>query len=72
MLFLEGEEVPVDLIRAALRKGTISMKLFPVYAGSALKNKGVQRLLDGVTEYLPSPLDVPPDARHRSRDRRTR
>ena len=60
MLFLEGEEVPVDLIRAALRKGTISMKLFPVYAGSALKNKGVQRLLDGVTEYLPSPLDVPP------------
>jgi elongation factor G len=60
MLFLEGEEVPSDLIRAALRKGTISMKLFPVYAGSALKNKGVQRLLDGVTEYLPSPLDVPP------------
>ncbi|MFO8151560.1 MAG: elongation factor G [Trueperaceae bacterium] len=60
MLFLEGEEVPSDLIRAALRKGTISMKLFPVYAGSALKNKGVQRLLDGVTEFLPSPLDVPP------------
>jgi elongation factor G len=60
MLFLEGEEVPIDLVRAALRKGTISMKLFPVYAGSALKNKGIQRLLDGVTEYLPSPLDVPP------------
>jgi elongation factor G len=60
MLFLEGEEVPADVIRAALRKGTISMKLFPVYAGSALKNKGVQRLLDGVTEFLPSPLDVPP------------
>jgi elongation factor G len=60
MLFLEGEEVPVDVVRAALRQGTISMKLFPVYAGSALKNKGIQRLLDGVTEYLPSPLDVPP------------
>ena len=60
MLFLEGEEVPADLIRGALRKGTISMALFPVYAGSALKNKGVQRLLDGVTEFLPSPLDVPP------------
>jgi len=59
-LFLDGEDVPADLIRAALRKGTIAMQLFPVYAGSALKNKGVQRLLDGVTEFLPSPLDVPP------------
>jgi elongation factor G len=60
MLFLEGEDVPSELLHAAIRKGTISMKLFPVYAGSALKNKGVQRLLDGVTNYLPSPLDVPP------------
>jgi len=60
MRFLEGEEVPADLLRAALRKGTIAMKLFPVYGGSALKNKGIQLLLDGVTEYLPSPLDVPP------------
>ncbi|MDF1523190.1 MAG: elongation factor G [Trueperaceae bacterium] len=60
MLFLEGEEVPVDVLRAAIRKGTNAMKLFPVFAGSALKNKGVQRLLDGVTDYLPSPLEVPP------------
>jgi elongation factor G len=59
MLFLEGEEVPTELIRAAIRKGTVSLQLFPVYAGSALKNKGVQRLLDGVTAYLPSPLEVP-------------
>jgi elongation factor G len=59
MLFLEGEEVPADLIRSALRRGTITMQLFPVYAGSALKNKGIQRLLDGVNAFLPSPLDVP-------------
>ncbi|MGI8678066.1 MAG: elongation factor G, partial [Jatrophihabitans sp.] len=60
MLFLEGEEVPTEMVRAAVRKGTISMAIFPVFAGSALKNKGVQRLLDGVTDYLPSPLEVPP------------
>ena len=59
MLFLEGEEIPADLIRSALRRGTINMQLFPVYAGSALKNKGIQRLLDGVNAFLPSPLDVP-------------
>jgi elongation factor G len=59
MLYLEGEDVPNELINAALRKGTIDLKLFPVLCGSALKNKGVQRLLDAVTLYLPSPLDVP-------------
>ncbi len=60
MLFLEGEEVPEEMIHAAIRKGTIEMSIFPVFCGSALKNKGVQRLLDAVTMYLPSPLDVPP------------
>jgi elongation factor G len=64
MRFLEGEEVPSELLRAALRTGTISMAIFPVFAGSALKNKGVQRLLDGVTGYLPSPLEVPPIKGH--------
>ena len=59
MLFLEGEEVPIEMIEAAIRKGTIEMSIFPVLCGSALKNKGVQRLLDAVTLYLPSPLDVP-------------
>ncbi|MDZ7705880.1 MAG: elongation factor G [Trueperaceae bacterium] len=59
MLFLEGEEVPSDLINKAIRDGTVSLTHFPVFCGSALKNKGVQRLLDGVTLYLPSPLDVP-------------
>ena len=58
-LFLEGEDVPADVVRAAIRTGTVAMRIFPVYAGSALKNKGVQRLLDGVTDFLPSPLDVP-------------
>jgi elongation factor G len=60
MLFLEGEDVPDETLRKAIRNGTVSLKLFPVYAGSALKNKGIQRLLDGVNAYLPSPLDVPP------------
>ena len=60
LLFLEGEEVPSELINAALRKGTVALRLFPVLCGSALKNKGVQRLLDAVALYLPSPLDVPP------------
>ncbi|MDA8083191.1 MAG: elongation factor G [Nitrospiraceae bacterium] len=58
--FLGGEEVTADEIRAALRKGTISMSLTPVLCGSAFKNKGVQQLLDAIVDYLPSPLDVPP------------
>jgi elongation factor G len=60
MLYLDGQEVPIDKIKAAIRKGVIEMKHFPVLCGSALKNKGVQLLLDAVTYYLPSPLDVPP------------
>jgi len=60
MLYLEGEEVPAELIRSALRRGTIDLKLFPVLCGAALKNKGMQLLLDAVTLYLPSPLDIPP------------
>jgi elongation factor G len=60
MLYLEGEDVPTEMINAALRKGTVELKLYPVFCGSALKNKGVQRILDGVALYLPSPLDVPP------------
>ena len=59
MLYLEGEEVSEELIRGAIRKGTIELKHFPVLCGSALKNKGVQLLLDAVNSYLPSPLDVP-------------
>ena len=60
MLYLEGEEIPADVVKAAIREGAVSLKHYPVLCGSALKNKGVQRLLDAVTYYLPSPLDVPP------------
>jgi elongation factor G len=56
----EGASITEDEIRAALRKGTIELKLVPVVTGSAFKNKGVQTLLDAVVDYLPSPLDIPP------------
>jgi elongation factor G len=58
--YLAGEEIPVADIRAALRKAVIARDMFPIMCGSALKNKGVQFLLDAVVEYLPSPLDIPP------------
>jgi elongation factor G len=58
--FLEGEEIGPDQVRAALRAGTLAYKIVPVLTGSALKNKGVQPMLDAVIDYLPSPLDVPP------------
>lgn len=57
--YLGGEAVNEDEIRAALRRETIALKLVPVVAGTAFKNKGVQPLLDAVVDYLPSPLDVP-------------
>jgi elongation factor G len=60
LLYLEGEELGVDELRAALRRATIAGKLVPVLCGAALKNKGVQRVLDAVVYYLPSPLDIPP------------
>jgi elongation factor G len=57
--YLGGEEITEEEIRAALRRETIALKLVPVVAGTAFKNKGVQPLLDAVIDYLPSPLDVP-------------
>src|SRR5512146_2074627 len=57
--FLNGEQPTEAEIMAAIRKGTIAMKIFPVICGSAFKNKGVQLLLDAVVDYLPSPLDIP-------------
>src|SRR5437763_6402356 len=56
----EGASITEDEIRAALRKGTIALKLVPVVTGSAFKNKGVQTLLDAVVDFLPSPRDIPP------------
>jgi elongation factor G len=58
--FLEGEEISVDELKAALRKAVIANAAAPVFCGSSLKNKGVQLVLDGVIDYLPSPADVPP------------
>ncbi|MGP1384821.1 MAG: elongation factor G [Thainema sp.] len=58
--YLEGEEVTVDEIKACIRKGTRDLAFFPTYCGSSFKNKGVQNVLDAVVDYLPSPMDVPP------------
>jgi elongation factor G len=57
--YLEGEEPSVDDLKKALRKGTIACEAVPVYCGSAYKNKGVQKMLDGVIEYMPAPTDIP-------------
>ncbi|GGJ01142.1 elongation factor G [Alicyclobacillus cellulosilyticus] len=59
MKYLEGEEITVDELKAAIRKGTCSGQLFPVLCGSSYRNKGVQPMLDAVVDYLPSPLDIP-------------
>ena len=57
--YLEGKEIPLAKLKELIRKAVIATDLFPVYAGSALKNKGVQLVLDGVVDYLPAPTDVP-------------
>jgi elongation factor G len=62
--YLEGEELSEVEIRRAVRKATLANALVPVFCGAAFKNKGVQRLLDGVIDYLPSPLEVPPVKGH--------
>ena len=58
-MYLEGEEVPADKIRAAIRRATVAVKMVPVVCGTSYKNKGVQKLLDAIVDYLPSPLDIP-------------
>ncbi len=58
--YLSGTELTEQEIKASIRKGTLTMQIFPVICGSAFKNKGVQFLLDAVLDYLPSPLDLPP------------
>jgi elongation factor G len=58
--YLEGDQITPEELRAALRRAVLDNKATPVYCGSALRNKGVQPLLDGVLDFLPSPLDVPP------------
>ena len=58
MRYLEGEEFTVEEIKVAVRKATLSVEFYPVFVGSAFKNKGVQLVIDGVVDYLPSPLDI--------------
>ena len=59
MAYLEGEEIDKELLKKAIRKGTLAVEITPVSCGSSYKNKGVQLLLDAIIDYLPSPLDVP-------------
>jgi len=58
--FLKGEEMTIKELKGALRKATIKNQLVPIYAGASLRNKGVQPMLDGIVNFLPSPLDLPP------------
>lgn len=60
MLYLDGEEIPNDMLKRAIRSATINNHAVPVCCGSSYRNKGVQPLLDAIVDYLPSPLDVPP------------
>ncbi|MCL1803489.1 MAG: elongation factor G [Eubacteriaceae bacterium] len=59
-LYLNGDDVPNDLIKQALRKACIASSIIPVVCGSSFRNKGVQKMLDAIVDYLPSPLDIPP------------
>ena len=58
--YLSGEELSVEEIKKLIRKGTLEREIFPVFMGTAFKNKGIQPLLDAIIDYLPSPLDIPP------------
>ena len=57
--YLAGEEVPTAKIRAAIRKATIANEMVPVTCGTSYRNKGVQKLLDAIVDFMPSPLDIP-------------
>ena len=67
-LFLEGGEIPVELIKSVMREQTISRNIIPVFTGASLKNIGVQPLLDGIIEYLPAPWEVKPPVGHKVKD----
>jgi elongation factor G len=66
--FLEGEEISIPELKAGIRKMTINSEAYPVFCGSAFKNRGVQPMLDAVVDYLPSPIDVPPMIGHDPKD----
>ena len=58
--YLEGAEIPVDTIKRAIRRATVAVEMIPMVCGTSYRNKGVQKLLDAIVDYMPSPLDVPP------------
>ena len=58
-MYLEGQEIPTDKIRAAIRKATVTVEMVPVTCGSSYRNKGVQKLLDAIVDYMPAPTDIP-------------
>jgi len=60
LLYLGGENIPIEVLKRAIRNATLSVKFFPVLCGSAFKNKGIKLVLDAVVDYLPSPIDIPP------------
>lgn len=60
--YLAEEEIPLAELKTAIRRATINLELVPVYCGAALRNKGIQPLLDGIVDFLPAPVDVPPVA----------
>ena len=59
-MYLEGQSIPTEKIRAAIRKATIAVEMIPVVCGTSYRNKGVQKMLDAIVDYMPSPLDIPP------------
>ncbi len=59
MLYLEGEEIPEEMMQKAIRKATVNVRMMPVCCGTSYRNKGVQELLDAIVNYMPSPLDIP-------------
>ena len=69
MLYLDGEDVPTEMLKKAIRKATLSVEVFPVVCGTAFKNKGVKFVLDAIIDYLPSPLDVPAIKGYDNKDR---
>ena len=58
-MYLEGKDIPTDKIRAAIRKATVAVEMVPVTCGSSYRNKGVQKLLDAIVDYMPAPTDIP-------------
>ncbi|MGI6770872.1 MAG: elongation factor G [Acholeplasmataceae bacterium] len=58
IMYLEGEEIPIEMIKETIREATLAVKFFPVFCGTAFKNRGVKKILDGIIDYLPAPTDV--------------